>query len=522
MTISVQVPPDEPRYADVEIREILATVVRRKWLILAVTVIFLGLTAVYTFTRVPTYAAQAVVLVKPILVNSFEMDPRSQISMETEAELVASGVIAAAAAEVAGPIEDFDDLAENLSVNAPEESQILEITVSDRNPIRAQRGAQAFAEAYLRFKSEQAITTIEQNAEALRDEIAQINREIAQINRDLALVARDSVEWKDLTDRRAGLNTSRLALENQLPTIAILSTDAGQIVRPAEVPTSPTSPNKRLNLLVGGIFGLLIGLGVAFLMEQLSGRVETAAELELILGAPTLGVIPRAASLRRRSARLAMIEVPSGPTAEAYRGLRTNILAVSQRLEVKSLLVTSAGIGEGKSTIAANLSVALAQAGRSVVLISGDLHRPSLHTLFGIGNERGLTQVLGEFVSLEKALTDTDTEGLKLLPSGPLTELDGSALLQSYGMRNVLERCSNADFVVIDGPPISFVADSLSLGQLVDGILLVVDAMKSTRAAVLRTQQQLGPLDARVLGGVVNRVRRAVPTYIGKSQVVPS
>jgi capsular exopolysaccharide synthesis family protein len=273
---------------------------------------------------------------------------------------------------------------------------------------------------------------------------------------------------------------------------------------------------------VGGIIALLIGLGAAFLMEQLLGHVETAAELENILGAPTLGVIPRAASLRRGSARPAMIEVPSGPTAEAYRGLRTNILAVSQRLGVKSLLVTSAGIGEGKSTIAANLSVALAQAGRSVVLISGDLHRPSLHMLFGVSNERGLTQVLGELVSLEEALTDTDTEGLKLLPSGPLTELDGSALLQSYGMRNVLERCRNADFVVIDGPPISVAADSLSLGQLVDGILLVVDAKKSTRAAVLRTQRQLGPLDARVLGGVVNRVRRAVPTYIGKSQVVPT
>ena len=505
----------DPSESVIDVRDLLRTLARRKWTILAATVLATALAAAYSFTRTPVYTATATVLVRPVLTSPLEGRP-DQLSMPTEIELVTSSSVAQLAARLMGDQALGQQLMGRVSVRNPAGTEILEISFSDPDPDRAREGAQAFTDAYLRFRSEQAAGAIQRYVERLRAEIADLDAQISSLNEQLAAAPQGSSQWRTLSDQRSQLDASRLALQSQLVSVSALSTDPGQVVQPAQRPTSPSSPDHPVNLALGLLAGLVGGASLAYARERLSDRIAEPLVLERYLGAPTLGLIPKTAALRG-SARLAILEDPRGPAAEAYRTLRTNLLAVARRPSLKTFLVTSADMGEGKTTIAANLAAALAQVGRSVILISADLRFPRAHAFFGVPNDHGLGQVLRGNVPLSEALADTELPDLRVLPSGPATEVDEPVeLLQSDRMREVLERCREADFVLIDGPPILAMADSLVLAGLVDGVLLVIDARNATRSGVAEPRHQIEQVGGRIVGGVLNRVegwaRRAAYT----------
>ncbi len=511
-TRSTWVDPSEVVF---DVRDLLRILARRKWTILLATLLATGIAAAYSFTRAPTYTAKATVLVRPVLTSPLE-GRSDEVNMPTEIELVTSSAVAQLARGMMGDEAPPQALLSRVSVRNPAGTEILEISFSDPDPRRATRGAQAFTDAYLRFRSEQAAATIQRYAERLRAEIADLDAQIASINEQLSSAPAGSSQWRTLSDRRSQLDASRLALQGQLVSISALSTDPGQIVQPALRPTSPSSPDHPINLALGLLAGLVGGMTLAYARERFSDRIAEPVVLERYLGAPTLGLIPKAPALRG-SARLAILHDPRGPAAEAYRTLRTNLLAVSRRPPLKSLLVTSADMGEGKTTTAANLAAALAQVGRSVILISADLRFPRAHVFFGLPNEHGLGQVLQGTVPLSEALADTELPDLRVLPSGPVAGVEEPVeLLQSDRMREVIERCEEADFVVVDGPPILAMADSLVLAGMVDGVLLVIDARSATRAGVAEPRHQIEQVGGRIVGGVLNRVeawtRRAAYT----------
>jgi succinoglycan biosynthesis transport protein ExoP len=498
-----------------EVRDLLRLFARRRWTILAVTLLATAFAAVYSFSRTPLYTAKATVLVRPVLTSPLE-GRSDQVNMPTELELVTSSAVAQLAAELMGSEVPGQALLPRVSVRNPAGTEILEISFSDPDPGRARQGAQAFTEAYLRFRSEQAAEAIQRYVTRLRAEIADLDAQISSINEQLASLPQGSPRWRTFSDQRSQLDASRLALQGQLVSVSALSTDPGQVVQPAQRPSAPSSPDHPVNLALGLFAGLVGGATLAYARERLSDRIAEPAVLERYLGAPTLGLIPRTPTLRG-SARLAIVEDPRGPAAEAYRTLRTNLLAVSRRPPLKSLLVTSGDMGEGKTTTAANLAAALAQVGRSVVLVSADLRFPRAHAFFGIPNEHGLGQVLQGTLPLSEALADTDLPDLRVLPSGPVDAVEEPVeLLQSDRMREVIERCGEADFVVIDGPPVLAMADSLVLAGMVDGVLFVMDARSATRTRIAEPRHQIEQVGGRIVGGVVNRVegwaRRAAYT----------
>jgi capsular exopolysaccharide synthesis family protein len=494
----------EEAEATIDLGRLLRTLFRHRWTILSVALVTTGLAAAYSFTRTPTYTARAVVLVQPVLASPLE-GRFDQVDMPTEIEIARSGAVAQLAASLLGGGETGRELLARLSVENPAGSDILEISFSHPDPDVARDGAQAFAEAYLRFRSEQAGEAIQRNATALRDELARIDAEIASIDEQLAEVAEGSTRWRTLSDRRRQLEANRLALQAQLISITALSTDPGRVIEAAQRPARPSSPRHPINVALGMIAGIVAGAAVAHTRERLGERMVERTVVERCLRAPTLGLIPKARALRG-AARLAVVEDPRGPVAEAYRTLRTNLLAVARRPPLKSLLITSADMGEGKSTTAANLAAALAQVERSVVLVSADLRFPRAHAFFGMPNERGLVQVLKGTLPLSDALVDTGLPGLRVLPSGPVIDVDEPVeLLQSDRMREVIEGCE-ADFVLVDGPPILPVADSLVLAGMVDGVLLVIDARNATGARVADPRHQIQQVGGRIIGGVLNRV----------------
>jgi capsular exopolysaccharide synthesis family protein len=495
-----------PSEGTLDIREFMSKVGRHKWLILLVAASVTLLVAIYSYSRPSVYESTAQFLVRPTLVQPLQANPFDTVSMATEMQLVTSAQVADIARETIGGTVTLQDALDGVSVTNPANTQILDISYSAHSPAEAQQGAQAFAEAYQTYKHDQAVSTIKTSSDTIRAQITELDREIAELNARIA-ASTDPVEQQSLTEQRNSLDTVRLSSQNLLATTATLSTDPGQVVEDALRPTSPVSPKHKMDLALGLLLGLIAGVVLASLRDQARDRIQGPPLVARSLDAPILGSIPRTHRLLVGTAHLASVDEPHGQAAEAYRTLRTNLLAVCRESKAKTILITSARQGEGKTSTAANLAVALAQAGRSVVLISADLRNPRVHAVFGIGNEQGLGQVLEGTLSLDEAIVETDLAELRILPSGPVDAVDEPVeLLQSDRMGEVLEECCRSDFVIVDGPPIFPVADSLVLADLVDGVLFVTDAQSSTQASVAQSRRQIHQVGGRILGGILNRV----------------
>jgi len=511
MSRQFQEPRSVSTDGSVDLREFLQKVAHRKWLVLAVVVLVTGLAAGYSYSRSEVFSTTAQALVRPILTQPDDPDPLKSLSMPTEALLVESTPVAQIAKAMMDTSAGIADLTKRVSVATPENTQILQITFTDSSAEGARAGAQAFAQAYLDFKADYARDTIAVDARAVQDLIEVEDELILDLDAKIATFTTDSPEWQIAKSDRRSAEARRQGRLAQLAAITTSSTNPGEVVQRAEVPTFPISPKHQVDLALGALLGLAAGVALASVREQLQDRIQSPTAFRKVLKAPTLGLIPESPMLRGDLPRLVTIDAPRSPAAEAYRTLRTNLLAACKGSKVRTVLVTGARQGEGKTTTAVNLAVALAQVGRSVVLIGADLRYPRVHSVLGIGNERGLGQVLLGSVSLDDALVDTSVADLRVLPSGPVTGVDEPVeLLQSDRMFEVIRSCRQADFVIVDGPPIEPVADSLVLADLVDGVLVVTDAQQGTRAGVSRTRLQLEQVGGNILGGVLNRVDKSM------------
>ncbi|HEX5415380.1 MAG TPA: CpsD/CapB family tyrosine-protein kinase [Chloroflexota bacterium] len=204
---------------------------------------------------------------------------------------------------------------------------------------------------------------------------------------------------------------------------------------------------------------------------------------------------------------LITVAEPRSPVSEAYRQLRTNIQFYALDRTLQTILVTSAGAEEGKSTTLANLAVTFAEAGRSVLMVDCDLRRPSLHKLFGVANDQGLTTVIREEKTPGDAIVPTEVNGLGLLTSGPLPP-NPSELLGSKRMDRLIETLRGyAEIVLCDAPPTVAVTDAVVLGPKMDGVLLVVSAGHTKRDHALRAKRLLEKVNAKVLGVVLNNTK---------------
>ena len=211
--------------------------------------------------------------------------------------------------------------------------------------------------------------------------------------------------------------------------------------------------------------------------------------------------------MNEKQSELIAVAEPRSPISEAYRTLRTNLDFASLDQDLKTIVVTSASGGEGKSTTLANLGVVSAQTGRKVVLVDADLRRPSLHKVFGLGNETGLTTMIMDDSSLASPpLQETGIEGLSVLTSGPLPP-NPADLMGSRRMEEVIDALAGeADQVFFDSPPVVAVTDAAVLATKVDGVLLVISAGKTRREQARVAVQRLEQINARLVGTVLTNV----------------
>ena len=280
-----------------------------------------------------------------------------------------------------------------------------------------------------------------------------------------------------------------------------------RIAEPAIPNSSPIGPQTRVHVVIAAILGLMAGILVVFLLEFLDDRVKSPQEVAALTGSVPLGIVPQIRSREGLNPVMLGDEHFSTPLAESYKFLRTNLRFASLGTQgFRSLLVTSANPEEGKTTIAANLSIAAAKEGKSVILVDSDLRRPALHRIFDLQGNKGLTHLIIGDSTLEDAMVPTSIEGLRVVPSGPVPH-DATLILDSSMMKDVVEQMKNhADLVVFDSPPLLAVTDPMLLVPQVDGIILVINTQRTRRGAVRRGTEILWQAKPGFVGVVLNKV----------------
>lgn len=290
-------------------------------------------------------------------------------------------------------------------------------------------------------------------------------------------------------------------------------------------PDTPVSPRRLMTVVAVLFLSTLFGMGLALMLEYLDDTITTTDEIENYLQLPALAAIPSIDSMPKRKLLLVGAgdetaeETPVSPLlisadtrsslAEAYRHLRTSILLSTAGHAPKSLLITSSLPSEGKTTTATNTAIILAQTGARVLMIDADMRRPRVHSIFGIENRLGLSTLLSSELTdseLTQAIQQDEKTKLYVLPSGPIPP-NPSELIGSEQMAALIDLLHKRfTHVVIDSPPIASFTDGVLLSSLVDGVILVVHAGKSSRQVVRRSRQLLQEIGSRVFGVVLNNV----------------
>jgi polysaccharide biosynthesis transport protein len=507
----------------------LRVVSRRKWLILAIALLFPVAALLYSLERDPVYRASAEVLlnrttfVTPDITGSAQPPSNQQPDRvaETEASIASVPAVAKQVLAAAG-IKDMtaDQFLAQSSATARPDADLLVLSVEAGEPERAALLASEYARQFTAYRKKLDTAAFEQARLGIEERIDQLD---PQTNR------------KQIVELQAKAQ--------QFQTAEALATGNTSVIRePTAAEATKVRPRPLRDALLAGGVGLILGILLAFFRDAVDTRIRSSDEITEHLGAPLLARIPAPPRAFQMSDRLVMISEPDGVEAEAFRMLRTNLDFVNLERRAQTIMVTSASEREGKSTTVANLAVALARGGKRVVLVDLDLRRPFLDALFDLEGEPGVTQVVLEKASLEQALSKiaasqtpdiaVDAEekpaekstagGSKTRPRGRdsngRARLGGLLEVMTAGTRppnpgefvatraleNVLKQLRDrADVVLIDAPPMIGVGDAMTLSAKVDGIVVVARMNMLTRPQVGELHRLLATSPAETLGFVV-------------------
>jgi polysaccharide biosynthesis transport protein len=405
-----------------------------------------------------------------------------------------------------------DELSRRVHADAPLESTLLTIFAQDSDPKRAAAIANALA-AHL-ISASPAIqgrqiefqASIDADLKATQE---QIDTTQARVETLTELTERTAAQEGELVTLQGRLVSLRSTYATLLTFSSSNASNLLSVVEPAVAPDSPVSPRPLLNTVLAALLGLMVAVGVMIVWVHLDDAIRDPDQVREVAGLSTLGVISRMKGDKAQSEmyRLATLLYPQSSNAEAYRTLRSNIEFASVGAPIRTLLVTSAVGGEGKTVTASNLAVVFAQAGRRVLLVDADLRKPGVHSMFNLANAHGLTTLLrSDDVSLDAIAQVTEQDNLRVLTTGPLPP-NPAELLGSPRMQAILETLmAGGDLVIFDSPPLQAVTDAAILSSFLETTILVIDAGRGRRRAVRLGSETLARAGASVLGAVLNRI----------------
>ena len=404
---------------------------RRKWWVGSIAVLGLAASLAFSLTAHKQYSATAQLLVQPSIdasgVGVAQPQPVTQTDVETELQLVTS-------APVQQAVRAQLDSAPAVSASEVGQTNVMAITATSEVPSRAALIANLYATAFVQYRQAVANRSLATAEAQLRSQISSLGQQLS------------SFRGNTTSPEASALLNQQAVLKEQLAQMQVSgAVDTGDVVlvTPAQTPTSPSSPKPVQDALLGLAAGLALGLGAAFLRDSLDDRLTSKEATEHAGGAPVLAMTPVVTSWRRQKPLVVLVTEPTSPAAESYRSLRTSLQFARQEGQLRSIVVTSPGVDEGKTATLANLGVVFAQAGERVVLVSGDLRRPRIGEFFGLDEQVGLTSVLLGERTLEEALLPVPGfDRLTLLPAGPVPP-NPAELLNSAHARTSSRGCAS-------------------------------------------------------------------------------
>jgi receptor protein-tyrosine kinase len=413
----------------------------------------------------------------------------------TNAKLVGLNVVARRTAKKLGDITS-EEVANSVEASAVGEAELVAVTAKASSPLRAAVIANTFARQFIAFRAEADKSKLLEAQQLAETELAR-----------LTVAEQEGARGQSLSRGAARLGI-----------LASLQTGNAELVQPANIPKSPSSPRPARNALIAAVLGLLVGIGLLVFLERLNPRLRDAEDVAEATGLSILGTIPDSKSLKAADPSGVASELPSAG-AEAFRTLRASLRYFNVDREIKTVLVTSFEAGAGKSTVAWNLARAASSSTRAIV-IEGDLRNPSLGRQHNLRMGPGLAELLTHQVGLDEAIQSKALPESPSANGGSNTSLDvivaGSIppnpaeLLESQALFDVLHALrQDYDFIVIDTAPIGVVADSFPVLTKVDGVLAVVRMGRSKRDSAKRLCARLLQLESPLLGVVANGIKRS-------------
>jgi polysaccharide biosynthesis transport protein len=418
-------------------------------------------------------------------------------------ELVRLGDMAANTARLLGHGLTEEKVSASLSVNAQGETSIVDVAATLTSPALAAAVANTYARQFV--KEQQGA-----NLHYFKSALALVKKQLAA----LSPAQRFGSDGLDLQERA-----------HTLGLLAELGYNNAQVAQESLVPSSPSSPKTKRNTILGAILGVFLGLGIAFLLERLDGRIREPEDLEEIYRLPMLGVVPKSVVLSASGRALPPAE------AEAFSLIRAHLRFFNIDRNLRTVVIASPAQGDGKTTIARHLAEAAVRSGSRVLLLEVDLRRPTLAQQLDIESGPGLADVLIGAIQMGEAIQSVDlqvppgegTSGhtLDVLAAGAVLPPNPAELLESHPMDAVLRQVESAyDLVVIDTPPLTAVSDAFPLLTKVDGVVIVGWVGRSRQDAAEQLQQVLASSGAPLLGVIANGSKSGGPvsyTADGKS-----
>jgi len=511
-----------------ELKQYASILWRWMWLILLGTMTAAAAAYITSELTWPVYAASTTLLINQApsdKTTDYTAILTSERLARTYVEMLTTRPVLEEAIQTLRLSIPSDDLAKTIKVTAVRDTQLITVQVENADPGLAAQLANLIPEVFTRQNEALQASRYAATKASLSQQLDALNQQILQAQAGINAIgapnsATQQAELGRLQSEISQLRTSYTTLLQSYENVRLAeaqSTSNILVVEPARVPTAPVRPKTAQNTLLAAVVGMMLGVGLVFLIEYLDDSIRSPEQITSLLRVPVIGVIARmngGSHNENGNRSLIAVKQPRSPVVEAFRALRTNIQFTSVDRPVRSLLVTSAVPVEGKSTVAANLAVVMAQAGLRVLLVDCDLRRPSVHKLFDQTNRVGLTDMmLQASAQWDSAAQPTQTANLSILSSGSLPP-NPAELLGSERLRQLLDRLrSSYDMVIIDSPPMLPITDATVLARVVDGVLLIVDTGATRVGAVLQSKEMLERVGGRLIGVVMNKVVKGVGGY---------
>lgn len=517
------------------------------WLILLSTVLFGTAGLAYAQRQVPIYTATTTLIINPAVPNALMnfVENTSVLALaRTYTEFMRTRSFAELVSQEMGGTLNTGQILSAVTAQHVEGTQIFRISATLTDPAQTQLLANTAAQVLInanlaRQRTQQEQLQNQRSAEAeqeyqrllemqtvLQEEAANYSERIQNLENEIknqsnkpssddrdALILQLKEELVTARSERievlSSLAATQASLANSSNTGPI-NTDTAVVIDTAPLPAAPQPGQTRQLIILAFLGGLMAGAGLAWLLEYIDYTVRTPEELDSHYGVPTQGAIGQLTgrSTHDRTTGLVTILEPRSPMAEAFRALRTSVRMANAVKPIRRLMVTSSGPGEGKTFVATNLAVSLAQEGKRVILVDADLRRPQVHKVFGLSTEPGFTNLaVDPKLPLEQVLKPTTTPTLRILTCGTIPP-NPAELLGSVRAAELMQQLDAiADIVVYDTPPAATVTDAVILAAQVDGVLQVVRAGKTRIDLIQRCKVLLERTNAYILGPILNGVQ---------------